>query len=37
VLNQKPDKRAFSTYGEYEALRDQAVKLIQGCAATAGV
>ncbi len=36
VLNQPPGQRAFSTYADYEALRNEAVKLVQGCAAAAG-
>jgi len=31
VLNQDPAKRAFSTYTEYEALRDEAARLVQAC------
>lgn len=36
VLNQPPGQRAFSTYADYEVLRDEAVKLVQGCAAAGG-
>lgn len=36
VLNQAAPKRAFSTYAEYEALRDEAVNLVQGCLKSAG-
>ena len=37
VLNQAPGKRAFATYGEYEALRDEAMTLVQRCVAPDGV
>ena len=36
VLNQEAPKRAFSTYAEYEALRDEAAHLVQGCLKSAG-
>lgn len=36
VLNQAPEGRAFSTYGEYETLRDEAVNLVQACLAAGG-
>jgi hypothetical protein len=36
VLNQPPGQRAFATYADYEGLRDEAVKLVQGCAVAGG-
>lgn len=33
VLNQEPEGRAFSTYSEYEILRDEAVNLVRACLA----
>lgn len=33
VLNQEPAGRAFASYSDYEALRDEAVQLVQGCLA----
>lgn len=34
VLNQDVSRRAFSTYAEYEALRDDAARLVQACLAS---
>jgi hypothetical protein len=31
VLNQEPARRAYSTYAEYEVLRDDAAQLVQAC------
>lgn len=31
VLNQDPARRAFSTYEQYESLRDEAMQHIFGC------
>lgn len=31
VLNQAPEGRAFSSYSEYETLRDAAVSLVGAC------
>ena len=36
VLNQAAPKRAFSTYAEYEVLRDEAANLVQSCLKAAG-
>lgn len=36
VLNQPPAKRAFVTYTDYEALRDDAAGLVQRCMAGGG-
>ena len=36
VLNQAPEGRAFTTYGEYEALRDEAAHLVQSCLEAGG-
>ena len=37
ILNQEPEGRAFATYGEYEALRDEAANHVQACIAAGGV
>jgi len=36
ILNQDPAGRAFSTYGEFETLRDEAANLVQRCLAASG-
>ncbi len=36
VLNQEPGGRAFSTYSEFEVLRDEAANLVQKCLAASG-
>lgn len=36
ILNQEPGRRAFSTYGEYETLREEAANLVRACLAPGG-